>query len=399
VTGCSEEAGGDAAQGETTKRPARVVEEERRGDAPRPPLRTAQPGEKVGLNLVENGDFETGDGSPTKLAGWTEVDGLTTFFVRDSARGRMLKIDTDVNLTEADTRWKEMEKPAADRSKAAPKGPTKAPYYDTVGGTTGAKIYSDYIRVEPGMRYRIKADVMSTGPTVKIFVKGYAKLSGGFRKYYQCYKNVTTATGRWKTWERTFNPTAGSLKVTHIRVMPYAYWPVGQAFIDNVRVERVGPDETKAAAPGKNLLRGGDFTKKLDPWKAEGDAGLLLRGSEGGCGRVGPGGALVSGSVEVEEEREYVLRARVQPDRAVLAVTVEGLVALGGERHVLFTKKETAPPGTGDWLDIEIPFHPTAETPQVMEVRVRFEVAAKKGSALVDDVSIEVKPPAGKDPE
>jgi len=350
-------------------------------------------------NLVANGDFEAGPKSGSKLPGWTETDGLTTFFVRDSTRRRMLKIDTDVTLAEADARWKEMEKAAAERPKAKAKGPTKAPYYDTVGGTTGAKVYSDYIRVEPGMRYRIKADVMSTGPTVKIFVKGYAKFQGGFRKYYQCYKNVKPATGTWKTWERTFNPTARSPKVTHIRVMPYAYWPIGQAYIDSLRVERVGPDVAKVAEPGKNLLVNGDFEKKFASWTAEGDAGLLLRGSEGGAGRIGAGGALVSGVVAVEEEREYILRARVRAGGAMVHVAVEGLVALGGKRHVLFTKKETVPPGEDDGIEIEIPFHPTARTPQVTEVRARFSIAAKKGSALVDDVVIEVKAAGGKDGE
>ncbi len=191
-------------------------------------------------NRVGNGDFEKGAAKATKIPGWTEVDGLTTFFPREKGRGRVLMIDTDVLLGDANERWEEMEKPAKERPAAKAKRPTKPPYYDTVGGTTGAKIYSDYIRVEPGMRYRLRVDVKSTGPTVKVFVKGYAKFQGRYRKFYQCYLNVTKATGEWKTQERTFNPTAKSPKVTHIRVMPYAYWPVGQAYVDNVQVTRVG---------------------------------------------------------------------------------------------------------------------------------------------------------------
>ena len=71
-------------------------------------------------NLLANGDFEAGPKSGSKLPGWTETDGLTTFFVRDSARSRMLKIDTDVTIKDANARWKEMEKPAAKRPKAKP---------------------------------------------------------------------------------------------------------------------------------------------------------------------------------------------------------------------------------------------------------------------------------------
>ena len=300
-------------------------------------------------------------------------------------------IDTDVLLGDANERWTEMEKPAKDRPAAKPKRPTKPPYYDTVGGTTGAKIYSDYIRVEPGMRYRLRVDVKSTGPTVKVFVKGYAKFQGRYRKFYQCYLNVTEATADWKTRERTFNPTAKSPKVTHIRVMPYAYWPVGQAYVDNVRVTRVGRD-VKEAAPETNLLTNGGFEKELEPWTAEGDAGRLLRGTEGGAGRVGPGGALISGVVPVKEDRSYVFSARMKADHAVGKVTVEGLVTLGGEQHVLFTKSTTAPPDADGFVSIELAFHPTAETPQVGGVRARFTITGKSGSLLVDDVAIRVVP-------
>jgi hypothetical protein len=351
-------------------------------------------------NLVGNGDFNEGRGTASEIPGWTEVDGLTTFFEVATGRGRVLKIDTDVNISEANERWREMAKPKAERAKAKKKGPTKEPKYDTVGGLNGAKIFSDYIRVEAGMRYRLKVDVKSNAPTVKIFVKGYAKFEGGFRKFYQCYKNVKPATGQWKTWERTFNPTIRSAKVTHIRIMPYAYWPPGQAWIDNVEVTRVGKDDPAALVPGKNLLANGDFEgKKLEPWAGEGDAGLLRRGSAGGCGRVAGEGTLVSGAVPVREKREYVLKARVRSEKAVVTATVEGLVVLGGKRHVLFTKADTVTKGDGEWNDLEIPFHPTEETPQVAEIRVRFTLEGGKGSAFIDDVTIEARPGGKKPPE
>ena len=76
-------------------------------------------------NRLPNGDFDKG-ATATKIPGWTEVDGLTTFFVREKGRGRILKIDTDVNLADANERWKEMEKPAKERPAARPKNPTKA---------------------------------------------------------------------------------------------------------------------------------------------------------------------------------------------------------------------------------------------------------------------------------
>ncbi|MHC4860265.1 MAG: carbohydrate binding domain-containing protein, partial [Planctomycetota bacterium] len=220
-------------------------------------------------NLVGNGAFEEGAPGATKIPGWTEVDGLTTFFVSEQGRGRVLLIDTDVNLSEANARWEEMKLPPAERPAAQPKGPTHEPKYDTVGGTTGAKIYSDYIRVEPGMRYRLKVDVKSDHPTVKIFIKGYAQFEGGFRKFYQCYKNIEKPEPGWHTYERTFNPTLKSKKVTHIRVMPYAYWPPGRAWVDRVEIKRVGIERPEGATRPRSLLANGDFEAKLTKsWRA-----------------------------------------------------------------------------------------------------------------------------------
>ena len=344
-------------------------------------------------NLVPNGNFDEGAGKATKIPGWTEVDGLTTFFVGSEGRRRVLMIDTDVNLVEADARWEEMARPKAERPAAKPKGPTKPPKYDTVGGTTGAKVYSDYIRVEPGMRYRLSAWVKSTGTTVMIFVKGYAQHEGGFRKFYQCYENVVFEEPGWHRHERTFNPTAKSPKVTHIRVMPYAYWPAGQAWIDGIEVTRVGPEKRPGAVTGKSLLENGDFeAKEISPWTAEGEAGRFVRGGEGACGRVGAGGSLVSGRVAVLAGKEYVAKARVLPAGAVLEMTVEGLVRFGGKDVPFFVVKKSAPPKADGWVDLEIPFHPTAETPQVSHVRVRLSVAkGSAGSAFVDDVAVEPK--------
>jgi hypothetical protein len=341
-------------------------------------------------NLVPNGSFDEGAAGATKVPGWTEVDGLTTFFVDEPGRGRVLEIDTDVNLSEANARWEEMALPASERPKAKPKGPTRPPKYDTVGGTTGAKIYSDHLRVEPGMRYRLRVDVKTDAPTVMIFVKGYARFQGGFRKFYQCYKNIVKPEPGWHTYERTFNPTAKSPKVTHIRVMPYAYWPPGRAWVDRVEITRIGKEKPAGAATPKSILVNGDFEAKgLDPWTTEGSAGRTVRGAEGACGRVDAGGALVSGRTEVETDRSYVLRARVLPAGGVPKAVVEGLVRFGGKWMALYTKEATVPPAEDGWVELETRFHPTADTPQVSHVRVRFTVVGEKGSLFVDDVAVE----------
>ena len=340
-------------------------------------------------NRVGNGDFDGGEAGATKIPGWTEVDGLTTFFEIVPGRGRVLRIDTDVNLSEANVRWEEMALPPEARPAAKPKGQTRPPKYDTVGGTTGAKIYSDYIRVEPNMRYRLKADVRSDKPIVMIFVKGYAEFQGGFRKFDQCYKNVVEVTDEWHTWERTFNPTIRSPKVTHIRVMPYAYWPSGNAWIDNIEVTRIGEERVSGGATAKSVLANGVFEKVGSQWKFEGGASRVVRGGEGACGRVDGPGSIVSGPVPVDEDRPYVLRARVLPKGGALVVTIQGVVKLSGETYVMFTKEETVPAESGDWGEIEVRFHPTEDTPQVSAIRIRFAMRGETGSALVDDVAVE----------
>ncbi len=340
-------------------------------------------------NLLPNGGFEEGAAGATLLPGWTEADGLTTFFESAEGRGRVLRIDTDVNLAEADARWLEMGKPAGERPAARPKGPTHPPKYDTVAGTTGAKVFSDYHRVEPGMRYRLRFAAKSDAPTILFFVKGYAEFEGGFRKHYQWYKKVPAVEGGWATYEGTFNPTLRSPKVTHIRLMPYAYWPPGQAWIDDVEVTRVGVERETAPDAATGLLPNGDFARAdLAPWTAEGPAARAEMGEAGGCGRVDAGGSLLSGRAAVEPGHAYRVTARVKPAGAVLEVVAEGVLKFEGSWVPLSTFRETFPPEAEDWLDLSMTIDPAVKAPQVTHVRVRFRALGEKGAAYVDDVAV-----------
>ena len=62
-----------------------------------------------GVNLVPNGDFETGDTSPK---GWQQVDGLTTYYVKDAdaKHGKVLKFDTDVLQSQGYEWWSKIAK-------------------------------------------------------------------------------------------------------------------------------------------------------------------------------------------------------------------------------------------------------------------------------------------------
>src|SRR5579883_941768 len=73
-----------------------------------PAAEKAEAAKKV-KNLVVNGDFEEGDDSPK---GWQQIDGLTTFWVKDEdpKRGRVIKVDTDVYQTQAYDWWTKIAK-------------------------------------------------------------------------------------------------------------------------------------------------------------------------------------------------------------------------------------------------------------------------------------------------
>ena len=164
-------------------------------------------------NLCLNGGFEDGnDVSPT---GWEPMDGLALFMVSgESPTGRCVMMDTDVDEPQYKA-WRKLFEAGAPASQAPKKIPTKPPYYDTIGGLTGAHIYSDPIPIRQGRTYRI--DVDHRGPkseTTICFVKGYASYIGSDgkpepREAYRAQLMVKAETGgrEWEHFAMTFHPT------------------------------------------------------------------------------------------------------------------------------------------------------------------------------------------------
>jgi hypothetical protein len=206
-------------------------------------------------NLVVNGTFEKGkDGKPEA---WELPEGLCTFWVdAPQAKGKCLKIDTDVLRDEFLARQKEVEaylaKPEKERKPlppAKPKSPTKEPKYDTVAGVEGVRYMSDYIEVAPGQDYRLEVDCRVDGgaKTPKVFVKGYfldPKRPPEFQRRvkYEKYLNCA-ASEKWQTFSTTCSPTGKTPDVKWVRVIIFAYWPPGTYYFDNVKLVPV------AAAP------------------------------------------------------------------------------------------------------------------------------------------------------
>lgn len=209
-------------------------------------LRTLRPvSEKArGVNLARNGSFETGTWTP---AHWTRVDGLTSFWVaRADGKGKCLRCDTNVLLSQAEPWWKKIRSGQATAKEAPKPIPVKpSQIYATVGGLDGVQVYSDLIAVKPKMRYRLTVDIKANWAGIffpKAFVKGYADQTDEFttqkRELYRAYLALRTKTKgkEWETFSRTFNPTLETADVQYVRVMLYSYWPLGLYYWDNVKI-------------------------------------------------------------------------------------------------------------------------------------------------------------------
>jgi hypothetical protein len=226
--------------------------------------------------LLPNGDFEEGEGSPRA---WQQIDGLSTFWVDDpdSARGKVLRFDTDVLQSQAYRWWGKIVEGASPRE-APPKEPTVEPKYDTLAGLDGVWYYSDYVPVERGKSYWLTLDVK--GPAILVWLVGYPDKpdttfgadQGALQQYLQeaagtaepqkrgrkafihkyVWKGQLTAGGsdQWQTYSRRakpFSPTKNTPSVRYVRVLLYPFWPPGEYRVDNVRLT-----EYEEPAVGRN---------------------------------------------------------------------------------------------------------------------------------------------------
>jgi len=193
-------------------------------------------------NLLRNGDFEkfTDKGYP---AGWMYVDNLCAFVIDAGGKhGKVLKIDTDVNLNQW-AKWKEDIKNGADPKKAPKKTPTVPPKYDTVAGTKGMAVYGPMMKVKPGQGYKIDFDARGKWAEPwffpKLFVRGYKFREGQYREIWRMYKaqRFKTAGREWEHFSRTFHPDKGC---EYMRVIIYAYWPAYEQYMyDNIQIVEV----------------------------------------------------------------------------------------------------------------------------------------------------------------
>ena len=229
------------------------------------------------VNLIRNGGYEEPNDGQTGPRYWQDVDNLVFHWTTDPAapeRGKVIRIDTDVNESQAYAWWADHFVRGVPLAKAPTKAPTHPPKYDTIAGLDGGFYASDFIPVKTGAAYKVYID--AKGPVAQVFIFGYADnmpLSFGdeqpatqqvFRKarrdplldergrplkYRLRYQYRTWfaigGSNEWQSYTHTMprRPNSDELteNVRYIRIQIYAFWPPGDYWFDNVRVVEAKP--------------------------------------------------------------------------------------------------------------------------------------------------------------
>jgi hypothetical protein len=194
----------------------------------------------AGDNLVKNGTFDEGE---PFAAHWEQADGLTSFFEKEEGRGRIVKLDTQVERDQA-LEWAKAFK-ADPMLKPPVKKPIAQTSYSSIGGNEGVMLDSELIDCKPGQNYKLTADFKGDGKPF-VWIKGFLWHSkrNEFADGYQTrLEPGTHSKTEWQTFSIGFNPTEKSPKIQKFKVRLYAYWPNGLYYFDNVRVEEITSEE------------------------------------------------------------------------------------------------------------------------------------------------------------
>jgi hypothetical protein len=222
-------------------------------------------------NLVVNGTLDAGEPYPEH---WERANGLSSFFVLEEGRGRVVKLDSRLEKEQARAFAMAFTK---DHS-LVPPAPKILPLnsYATIGAFDGVALDSELIPAIPGQWYMLSADVKGPGAPI-VWIKGQFFVR---ERQFDGYQTRLIAHANSKGWSRTaiaFNPTEKSPKVTHFKVRLFAYWPNGVYFFDNLQVRPINAEELaifKAAREKSGALR-----LAIDPANPQGPAMLPVPGA------------------------------------------------------------------------------------------------------------------------
>ncbi len=195
----------------------------------------------AGDNLLPNGNFDEGESS---AANWETPDGLTSFWIFEEGRGRILRMDTRVSNDQV-LEWKNKRKTdstAKPPEPIFPKEPLQTVANETVEGVA---LDSIMIPVKPGQNYKLSVDYKGKLSPI-VWIKGFRKHPRN-DYYTNSYQTRLVPEGgkenEWKTYSIGFNPTERSPETTKMKVRIHPYWPPAVYCFDNVRVEEITPEE------------------------------------------------------------------------------------------------------------------------------------------------------------
>jgi len=196
----------------------------------------------AGNNLIPNGNLNEGKDTATD---WEVPNGLTVGFAAEEGRGRIVRMDTQVQRKQVLAWLKTFaENPDAPVPEAirVSKGS-----FASVGAFEGVALDSALIDVKPGQNYKLTADFKGPGIPF-VWIKGFMKhpRDGRLADAYQTRLAPRSNNEKeWQTFSVGFNPTARTPKVEKMKVRLYAYWPNGVYYFDNISVEEISGEEMK----------------------------------------------------------------------------------------------------------------------------------------------------------
>lgn len=205
----------------------------------------------AGENLIPNGTLDEG---VVFADHWERPNGLTVEFVNEPGRGRVVKMDTQVSreqvLAWLQTFAKHPAAPVPAKKRLSKKS------YATIGAFEGVALDSALIDVIPGQNYKLTADVKGAGAAC-VWIKGFMphpKRNMLVDAYQTRLVPHKTSAEKWQTISIGFNPTDRMKSVTKMKVRLYAYWPNGIYYFDNIRVEKISPEEMAEFVKARGIV-------------------------------------------------------------------------------------------------------------------------------------------------
>jgi hypothetical protein len=158
-----------------------------------------------------------------------------------------------------------------------------------VGDNEGVMYYSQYFPVHEGAKYRFQCRWRTTGPTVKVFIKGYDEADTVYRsesgpvgadaaegdsssrnrpsgkEMRECYRaqlQLKGPSGAWNTHTQDFTPAQTKYTPRWGRVMLYAYIGAGTVDFDDVVIKEIIPAASQNLVKDKRLSSASKITLK-----------------------------------------------------------------------------------------------------------------------------------------